>query len=69
MGVDRTACGLVEPDEGKCGAQLEAAGLLLLLADEPTGNLDPKTADHLFGTLTALVNASRALVATHIYDA
>ena len=39
----------------------------LLLADEPTGNLDPKTADHVFGTLTALVNASRvaALVATH----
>ena len=39
----------------------------LLLADEPTGNLDPKTADHVFGTLTALVSASRvaALVATH----
>jgi lipoprotein-releasing system ATP-binding protein len=39
----------------------------LLLADEPTGNLDPKTADHVFGTLTALVQASRvaALVATH----
>jgi len=39
----------------------------LLLADEPTGNLDPKTADHVFGTLTALVKASRvaALVATH----
>jgi putative ABC transport system ATP-binding protein len=39
----------------------------LLLADEPTGNLDPKTADHVFGTLTELVKASRvaALVATH----
>src|SRR6202046_1694362 len=39
----------------------------LLLADEPTGNLDPKTADHVFGTLTALVKASRvaALIATH----
>ncbi len=24
----------------------------LLLADEPTGNLDPKTADHVFATLT-----------------
>jgi putative ABC transport system ATP-binding protein len=39
----------------------------LLLADEPTGNLDPKTADHVFGTLAALVRASglAALVATH----
>ncbi len=42
----------------------------LLLADEPTGNLDPKTADHVFGTLTALVKASRvaALIATHNMD-
>ena len=39
----------------------------LLLADEPTGNLDPKTADHVFSTLTSLVKASRvaALIATH----
>ena len=39
----------------------------ILLADEPTGNLDPKTADHVFATLTALVKASRvaALIATH----
>ncbi|MFT0893298.1 ABC transporter ATP-binding protein [Pseudochelatococcus sp. G4_1912] len=39
----------------------------LLLADEPTGNLDPKTADHVFATLVALVRASRlgALIATH----
>jgi lipoprotein-releasing system ATP-binding protein len=39
----------------------------IVLADEPTGNLDPKTADHVFGTLTELVKASRvaALVATH----
>ena len=39
----------------------------MLLADEPTGNLDPKTADHVFDTLTSLVKASRvaALVATH----
>ena len=39
----------------------------VLLADEPTGNLDPKTADHVFGTLAALVRASglAALVATH----
>jgi len=39
----------------------------LLLADEPTGNLDPKTADHVFATLASLVKASRvaALIATH----
>ena len=39
----------------------------VLLADEPTGNLDPKTADHVFSTLTSLVKASRvaALIATH----
>ncbi|MGD1037895.1 MAG: ATP-binding cassette domain-containing protein, partial [Roseiarcus sp.] len=42
----------------------------IVLADEPTGNLDPKTADHVFDTLTALVEASRvaALVATHNLD-
>ena len=42
----------------------------MLLADEPTGNLDPKTADHVFGTLTTLVKASglAALVATHNLD-
>ena len=39
----------------------------VLLADEPTGNLDPKTADHVFDTLTELAKASRlaTLVATH----
>jgi lipoprotein-releasing system ATP-binding protein len=39
----------------------------LLLADEPTGNLDPKTADHVFGTLSELVRQSglAALIATH----
>jgi lipoprotein-releasing system ATP-binding protein len=39
----------------------------LLLADEPTGNLDPKTADHVFGTLAELVKQSglAALIATH----
>jgi lipoprotein-releasing system ATP-binding protein len=39
----------------------------IVLADEPTGNLDPKTADHVFDTLTSLVKASRVavLVATH----
>jgi lipoprotein-releasing system ATP-binding protein len=38
----------------------------VLLANEPTGNLDPKTADHVFDTLTSLVKASR--VATHNLD-
>ena len=39
----------------------------LLLADEPTGNLDPKTADIVFEGLLRLVRASglAALVATH----
>jgi lipoprotein-releasing system ATP-binding protein len=39
----------------------------ILLADEPTGNLDPKTADHVFGTLSHLVGASglAAIIATH----
>jgi lipoprotein-releasing system ATP-binding protein len=39
----------------------------VLLADEPTGNLDPQTAGHVFQTLVAIVRASRlaALVATH----
>ena len=42
----------------------------ILLADEPTGNLDPHTADHVFATLTALVRASglAALIATHNLD-
>ncbi len=42
----------------------------LLLADEPTGNLDPKTADHVFGTLMTLVKATglAALIATHNLD-
>jgi lipoprotein-releasing system ATP-binding protein len=42
----------------------------LLLADEPTGNLDPHTSDHVFQTLVAIVRASRlaALIATHNMD-
>ncbi len=38
-----------------------------LLADEPTGNLDPRTSDHVFGALTELVRATgvAALIATH----
>ncbi len=39
----------------------------ILLADEPTGNLDPKTAEHVFGALSQLVHASgfAAVIATH----
>ncbi|UDL95318.1 ABC transporter ATP-binding protein [Lichenihabitans sp. PAMC28606] len=42
----------------------------ILLADEPTGNLDPKTAEHVFSTLTGLVKATglAALIATHNMD-
>ncbi len=42
----------------------------LLLADEPTGNLDPHTADHVFATLTSLIRATglAALIATHNMD-
>jgi lipoprotein-releasing system ATP-binding protein len=42
----------------------------VLLADEPTGNLDPKTAGHVFETLMALVRATglAALVATHNFE-
>jgi lipoprotein-releasing system ATP-binding protein len=41
----------------------------LLLADEPTGNLDPKTAAHVFDSLRQLVRESglAALIATHNY--
>jgi lipoprotein-releasing system ATP-binding protein len=42
----------------------------VLLADEPTGNLDPHTAEHVFATLAELVAASglAAIVATHNAD-
>ena len=42
----------------------------ILLADEPTGNLDPHTAEHVFGTLEKLVRASglAAVIATHNLD-
>jgi lipoprotein-releasing system ATP-binding protein len=39
----------------------------ILLADEPTGNLDPRTSDRVFGALTQLVRASglAMICATH----
>ncbi|MBC56536.1 MAG: ABC transporter [Confluentimicrobium sp.] len=39
----------------------------ILLADEPTGNLDPATSDTVFGTLMELVKGTglSALIATH----
>jgi len=42
----------------------------ILLADEPTGNLDPRTSEHVFGALGQLVRASglAAIIATHNMD-
>ena len=42
----------------------------ILLADEPTGNLDPRTAGNVFEGLVALVRAEglAALIATHNHD-
>ncbi|MET3854352.1 MULTISPECIES: ABC transporter ATP-binding protein [unclassified Rhizobium] len=42
----------------------------LLLADEPTGNLDPETANYVFDALEALVRQSglAALIATHNHE-
>jgi lipoprotein-releasing system ATP-binding protein len=42
----------------------------ILLADEPTGNLDPRTAEHVFNALGQLVRASglAAVIATHNMD-
>ena len=42
----------------------------LLLADEPTGNLDPGTSDQVFGVLMDLVRSTglSALIATHNLD-
>jgi len=39
----------------------------VLLADEPTGNLDPGTSDQVFGALMELVAGTgmSALIATH----
>ncbi len=42
----------------------------LILADEPTGNLDPHTADHVFEALIHLIHSTGvgALIATHNMD-
>lgn len=42
----------------------------LLLADEPTGNLDPETSDQVFGVLLSLARETglAALIATHNLD-
>jgi lipoprotein-releasing system ATP-binding protein len=42
----------------------------ILLADEPTGNLDPATSDQVFGVLMDMVRATglSALIATHNLD-
>src|SRR5437016_10312779 len=42
----------------------------ILLADEPTGNLDPRTSGHVFSALTQLVQASglAVVLATHNLD-
>ncbi len=51
-------------------ARALANGPKLLLADEPTGNLDPETADKVFVLLLELVRGAglAALVATHNVD-
>jgi len=42
----------------------------ILLADEPTGNLDPRTSDQVFSALSQLVRASglATIIATHNRD-
>jgi lipoprotein-releasing system ATP-binding protein len=51
-------------------ARAVANGPKLLLADEPTGNLDPHTADRVFEQLLSLVRQSgvAAVIATHNLD-
>src|SRR5690606_8298090 len=51
-------------------ARAVANAPLSLLADEPTGNLDPSTASYVFEALEALVRQSglAALIATHNYE-
>ena len=48
-------------------ARAMAAKPALILADEPTGNLDPDTADHVFDVMVKALRDSNsaALIATH----
>ena len=51
-------------------ARAVANNPFVLLADEPTGNLDPATSGYVFDAMTALVRQSgvAALIATHNHD-
>ncbi len=51
-------------------ARAVANAPMVLLADEPTGNLDPETAHYVFDALEALVRQSglAALIATHNHE-
>ena len=51
-------------------ARAVANAPIVLLADEPTGNLDPETAHYVFEALEALVRQSglAALIATHNHE-
>jgi lipoprotein-releasing system ATP-binding protein len=51
-------------------ARAVANAPLILLADEPTGNLDPATAHYVFDALEALVRQSglAAMIATHNHE-
>ncbi len=51
-------------------ARASANAPQLILADEPTGNLDPATSDHVFEALADLISGggAAALIATHNHD-
>ena len=54
----------------RVGVADRASAPKLLLADEPTGNLDPETSDQVFSALMTLVRETglAALIATHNLD-